>query len=617
MNIDLPPEAKLGATRRGDDRCEFCVWAPQAEHIDVQWVAPRREFYPLKRVAAGYHYGCLESVAPESRYVYLLDGAKERPDPASRFQPDGVHGPSEVIENKFPWTDHQWNGIALGEFVIYELHVGTYTEAGTFEALIEHLPGLKNLGITAVELMPVAQFPGARNWGYDGVCPFAVQNSYGGPKGLKRFVDASHRAGLAVILDVVYNHLGPEGNYLSDFAPYFTERYKTPWGPALNFDGPHSDEVRRFFIENARYWIDDCHIDALRLDAVHAILDHSPQPLLAELSAEIRKLAAELKRRVYLMPESAANDARLIRPQEAGGYGLDAVWSDDFHHSLRTLLTAERGGYYEDYGKLDHLMRAYRDGFTYAGEYSTFRKRRHGSPARDLPPERFVVFSQNHDQVGNRLRGDRLSENVSFDALKLAAATVILSPFIPLLFMGEEYAEPAPFPYFVSHLDSALVEAVRRGRREEFASFHWEGEVPDPQAEETFLQAKLRHEVSAQGRHRVLRDFYQELLRLRKTLPALAAPSKERMNVVGYEKERILLVHRWHGNDHAVFIASFAAAETVLELPIPAGQWRRRLDSSEVKWGGSGSKVPGQLGSGGALALTLGPQSAVLLASAL
>ncbi len=616
MRFDLPPAARLGAARLSDGRCEFCLWAPRAEKVDVELVAPRREVFPLTRVAAGYHHGYVGRVAPGSRYFYLLDGANERPDPASRFQPDGVHGPSEIIDDEFPWTDHGWSGIALGQLVIYELHVGAYTRAGTFDALIEHLPELKELGINAVELMPVAQFPGERNWGYDGVYPFAAQNSYGGPQGLKRLVDASHRHGLAVILDVVYNHLGPEGNYLADFAPYFTERYKTPWGPALNFDGPYSDEVRRFFIENARHWIADFHIDALRLDAVHAILDCSPQPFLAELAAEVKNLAAGLNRRVYLIPESAANDARLIRPPDCGGYGLDAVWSDDFHHSLRTLLTGERRGYYEDYGRLDHLARAYRDGFTYSGEYSSFRQRRHGSPVRDMPPKRFVVFSQNHDQVGNHMRGDRLGESVSLEALKLAAATVILSPYIPLIFMGEEYAETAPFPYFVSHSDPALIEAVRQGRREEFASFNWQGEVPDPQAEETFLSAKLRHHTAAEGRHHLLRDFYKELLEIRKSVPALGAPSKQRMEVIGYEKEKILFVRRWNNGERAVFIANFGAEETSLALPVPAGLWRKRLDSADPKWAGGGD-VPERLASSGAAAVPLKPHSAVLLTSSI
>ena len=456
--MDVLRRPSLGATYLDDGKCQFCVWAPHVEEIEVQLISPRIERLALKKDDMGYHLGMSENLGPGSRYVYRLEGGTQRPDPASRFQPEGVHGPSEVVDAKFPWEDDGWKGLALHDVVIYELHVGVYTREGTFDAVIPYLQELKDLGVTAVEIMPVGQFPGNRNWGYDGVYPFAAQNSYGGPQGLKRLVNACHRIGLAVILDVVYNHLGPEGNYFADFAPYFTERYKTPWGSALNFDGPYSDEVRHFFIENARYWISEFHIDALRLDAVHAILDHSPRPFLEELGAAVHKLAAKLNRRVLLMPESASNDARLIRSRERGGYGLDAVWSDDFHHALRTLLTGEQSGYYQDYGELKHLVDAYREGFAYSGAYSRFRKRRHGSSAKDIPAKRFIVFSQNHDQVGNRPRGDRLTDSVCFEALKLAAATVILSPFIPLIFMGEEYGETAPFPFFISHSDAELVE---------------------------------------------------------------------------------------------------------------------------------------------------------------
>jgi maltooligosyltrehalose trehalohydrolase len=611
--MDFSRRRSLGATYLDDGRCQFCVWAPRVEQLEVQLLSPKRERIRLEKDDSGYHFGASANVSVGSGYFYRLNGKDERPDPASRFQPEGVHGPSEVIDANFRWEDDDWNGLALRDFIIYELHVGAYTDAGTFDAVIAYLQELKDLGVTAVEIMPVGQFPGSRNWGYDGVYPFAVQNSYGGPQGLKRLVNACHQNGLAVILDVVYNHLGPEGNYFADFASYyFTERYKTPWGPALNFDGPYSDEVRHFFIENARYWIAACHIDALRLDAVHAILDHSPRPFLEELGAEIHKLAAELHRQVYLMPESAANDARLIRPRERGGYGLDAVWSDDFHHALRTLLTGEHSGYYEDYGKFTHLVDAYRDGFAYSGQYSRFRKRRHGSSAKDIPAERFIVFSQNHDQVGNRPRGDRLTHDVCFEALKIAAATVILSPFIPLIFMGEEYGETAPFPYFISHSDAGLIEAVRRGRREEFAAFHWQDEIPDPQDEATFLGAKLRHEARHSERHRVLYDFYKELMRLRKTVPALADLNKDSMSVRGYENEQVLFVHRWNGVSHAIVVESFGRADISITLPIPSGSWRKLADSTDEQWDGSGSAILQELHSGGAFTLSLPPRSVVV-----
>ena len=354
-------------------------------------------------------------------------------------------------------------------------------------------------------------------------------------------MQACHRHGLAVVLDVVYNHLGPDGNYLGDYGPYFTERYKTPWGGALNFDGPYSDEVRRFFIDNALFWVTEFRIDALRVDAVHAILDHSAQPFLQELGLALQARAEQMNRRIYAIAESALNDTRIIRSRELGGYGLDAQWNDDFHHALRVLLTDDRGGYYQDFGELEHLAKAFREGFVYAGDYSAYRRRRHGNSSRHMPAQQFVVFAQNHDQVGNRMFGERLSQLVSLEALKLAASAVLLSPFIPLLFMGEEYGEVAPFQYFISHLDPQLVDAVRRGRREEFAGFAWQGEPPDPQDIATFQRAKLNHRLRSEGHHRALFEFYQELIRLRKELPALAQLSKEHMHVMGFEREKILL----------------------------------------------------------------------------
>jgi maltooligosyltrehalose trehalohydrolase len=531
-------------------------------------------------------------MSPETLYFYRLDGTKDRPDPASRYQPHGVHGPSQVIDSTFPWEDQSWFGLPLKEFIIYELHVGTFTSTGTFDAITAQLEELKGLGITAIELMPVAQFPGNRNWGYDGVYPFAVQNSYGGPKGLKRLVNACHNIGLAVVLDVVYNHLGPEGNYLADFGPYFSDRYRTPWGPALNFDGPQSDHVRRYFIENALYWIDEFHIDGLRLDAVHAILDNSPYTFLEQLTDEFHALGKSLTRQVWLIPESAANDSRLVRARELGGFGLDAQWNDDFHHSLRCLLSDERNGYYQDYGELRQLVKAYQEGFVFSGEYSKYRRRRHGTSTRDIPAERFVIFSQNHDQVGNRMFGERLTQLVGFDELKLAAAAVLLSPFIPLLFMGEEYGEIAPFPYFVSHADPDLVEAVRRGRGEEFATFGWNTEPPDPQDEATFLRAKLNHQLKRHGKFQTLRAFYRELLRLRKALAPLANLSKEHCDIFCSDDDRVLALRRWSGQEEVLAIFNFNQEPVPLAPAMMPGRWRKILDSSDARWEGPGSPVP-------------------------
>jgi maltooligosyltrehalose trehalohydrolase len=444
------------------------------------------------------------------------------------------------------------------------------------------------------------------------VLPFAVQNSYGGPQGLKRLVNACHKLGMAVVLDVVYNHLGPEGNYLSEYGPYFTERYKTPWGRALNFDGPDSDHVRRYFIANALYWITDFHIDALRLDAVHAILDHSPYTFLEQLVDEVRDQAKALRRDVVLIPESAANDARLIRGREAGGYGFDAQWNDDFHHALRCVLTPERSGYYADYGEFEQLAKAYREGFVYTGEYSVYRRHRHGTCARDIPAERFVVFSQNHDQVGNRMLGERLTELVSFDQLKLAAATVILSPFIPLLFMGEEYGEEAPFPYFVSHSDAELIEAVRLGRRNEFATFDWAGEPPDPQAEETFVRAKLNHQLKRQGKFRALWDFYRELLTLRRTCAPLAATSEAGCDVVSLERDRVLLLRRRSGSEAARVLLNFNTAPVAPRLPLGPGRWRKILDSNDLRWDGLGESLPTEFECAENVELHLTPATAAL-----
>jgi maltooligosyltrehalose trehalohydrolase len=604
----------VGAWYLGEGCCRFRVWAPLAQLVEVHLLAPRERLVAMARRPRGYYETIVEDVAPGALYRYRLDGSLERPDPASQFQPEDVHGPSQVLEAHLDWDDGAWCGIPLRDYILYELHVGTFTSEGTFAAIIPRLSELKTLGITALELMPIAQCPGTRNWGYDGVYPFAVQHSYGGPDGLKRLVQACHRHGLAVVLDVVYNHLGPDGNYLGDYGPYFTERYKTPWGAALNFDGPHSDEVRRFFIENALFWVTTFHIDALRLDAVHAIVDHSAQPFLEELGLALHARAEALNRRVYAIAESALNDSRIIRPRELGGYGLDAQWNDDFHHALRVLLTGDRDGYYQDFGELQQLAKAFRDGFVYAGEYSRYRWRRHGNSSRNIPAQQFVVFAQNHDQVGNRLFGERLSQLVSLEALKLAASAVILSPFIPLLFMGEEYGETAPFQYFISHLDPQLVDAVRRGRREEFAAFIWQGEPPDPQDVMTFQDAKLNQHLRHEGHHRALFAFYQELIRLRQELPALAHLSKEHMEVLGFEREKILCVRRWCEGQEVCMALHFGSSQSSFRLPLPVGQWQKWLDSAEERWCGPGSPVGLAVESDGEVSLTLPSESCIVLA---
>ena len=422
-----------------------------------------------------------------------------------------------------------------------------------------------------------------------------MQDSYGGPEGLRRLVNACHQKGFSVILDVVYNHLGPEGNYLGDFGPYFTERYKTPWGRAINFDGACSDEVRSFFIQNALYWFQNYHIDALRLDAVHAIYDFSPRPFLLELSEKVEEFSCKNGRRFYLIAESDLNDTRLIQSAESGGLGMDAQWCDDFHHSIHALLTGERTGYYMDFGSVGDLVKSLKEGFVYSWSYSRYRKRHHGSSSSDIPPGKFLVFSQNHDQVGNRMLGERLSVLTNFEALKLTAGIVILSPYIPLLFMGEEYAEESPFLYFIDHIDNDLVEAVRKGRKEEFNKFKWEREPPDPKSPETFFKSKLDWNKREEGRHRVLLDFYRQLIKLRKENPALLVPDEKRLEVSGMEEERVVFLQRWRGENTIFCIFNFNEKDIPIKIDIPQGVWKKVIDSSDTKWNGPGSIMPGKI----------------------
>ncbi len=600
----------IGAIPLGDGRCRFRVWSPDAGRMALRLRSEKRAVEMAKGTD-----GCFEvtaDAAPGDRYRFRIEGEKERPDPASRFQPEGVHGPSAVVDPGFDWTDRCWFGIPLADYVTYELHVGTFSRSGTFDGIIPHLDDLKSLGITAVELMPVAQFPGDRNWGYDGVYPFAAQESYGGPDGLRRLVDACHAKGLAVVLDVVYNHFGPEGNYLWDYGPYFTDHYRTPWGYALNFDGPESGGVRNYFIENALYWIETCHVDALRLDAVHAIYDASARPFLEELAGAVSDARRRLNRRIHLIAESDLNDTRLVRPRALGGFGLDAQWSDDFHHSLHALLTGDRSGYYVDFGRVGHLAKAMAEGYVYAGEYSGFRRRRHGNSSRNIPARRLVVCAQNHDQVGNRMAGDRLSRQISFEGLKLAAGALLLSPFPPLLFMGEEYGETADFPYFISHTDPDLVQAVREGRSREFSAFQWKGEPPDPQDPETFYRAKLDHGLKETGHHKVLHALHRRLLALGRDVPALARGSKRCLETQSFEAERLLILRRWEGADEALVTLHFGETPCTVEIDLPAGTWRREIDSADPEWEGPGGAVPGRIISDGRAAVECRPTAFTL-----
>lgn len=596
-----PWSLDIGATPLGGDATRFRVWAPHAASVEVRLINQDRTAIPMHPDGQGYLEVVVKDIGPGTRYRYVLDGTKERPDPASRFQPDGVHDASMVVDpTSFPWTDLSWRDLPLKDFIIYELHVGTFSREGTFDAIIPHLSYLqRTVGITAIELMPVAQFPGHRNWGYDGVFLFAPQSTYGGPEGLKRLVDACHARGLAVILDVVYNHLGPEGNYLADFGPYFTDRYRTPWGSAINYDGPQSEEVRHYILSNALYWATEYHIDALRLDAIHGMYDFSACHILEEIATAIHLQAQCLNRQIFVIAESDLNDARVINQPSAGGYGVDAQWNDDFHHALRVVLTGEQQGYYQDFHGINDLATALREGFVYSGRDSAYRKRRHGNSSSHCRPSQFVVFAQNHDQIGNRAVGDRLSAQLPLEALKVASGLVLLSPNIPLLFMGEEYGETAPFQYFTEHGDQALIEAVRQGRQREFVQFGWNPEeIPDPQHPATFERSRLNRE-QLDSLQAGLLHWTSTLIRLRKTISTLAAGDAIRSHheVWAVEREGVLILHRWCGpDDNALLVFGFNRTPVTLTLKKPLGNWKILVDSSTKEFGGLGQDhMPQQL----------------------
>lgn len=584
---------KIGAILQPDGRCQFTVWGPELDSVELRLLSPKKAALPMQKSRDGYWSTTVENVVEGTQYLYSINQSEDlRPDPASFYQPEGVHGPSAVVNlNGYEWGDRAWKNILWTDYVIYELHIGTFTPAGTFDAAIARLADLKALGITAIEILPVGQFPGERNWGYDGVFPYATQNSYGGPEGLKRLVDACHQQGLAVILDVVYNHFGPEGNYTGCFGPYTTDKYSTPWGNAINFDDAWSDGVRQYCIENTLYWLRDFHIDGLRLDAIHAIYDFSAKHLLAEMAEAVEVLSSQLGKLLYLVAESDLNDSRIIRPSAQGGYALTAQWSDDFHHALHTLVTGERYGYYEDFGSCEALATAIRDRFVYSGKYSPFRRRRHGNSATDLPSQQFVVCAQNHDQIGNAKGSDRLSKLVPFEALKLTAAVLITSPYIPLLFMGEEYGEEAPFHYFIDHGDVDLVQAVYEGRKREFKAAYGFGEPAAAHEVSTFEAAKLNWNLRQEGQHKTLLNFYQRLLELRRQLK-LATPSYSKdIDLTSDEEKQVIVYQRIIADRGLLCLMNFRQATTNIALKHPTHPWVLKLDSAATEWDGPGSSL--------------------------
>jgi maltooligosyltrehalose trehalohydrolase len=545
---------------------KFTVWAPNANKVSVKI---GDALYPMSGPDdTGWWNASLDAADNGTNYAFVLnDGATAYPDPRGLWQPHGVHGPSRVYDHAaFVWNDNRWQGPPLPGAVIYEMHVGTFTTAGTFDAAIERLPYLFELGITHIELMPVAEFPGKFGWGYDGVALFAVKDLYGGPDGLKRFVDACHSSGLAVLMDVVYNHFGPVGNYTTKFGPYLTHRHNTPWGDAVNFEEAGADEARRFFCDNALMWMRDYHVDGLRLDAVHEFVDRSAIHFMEQLSAEVEILSTTLERELVLIAESDLNDPKVVKPREAGGYGLDAQWSDDFHHALFTILNveAEGKGYYVDFGSFEKLAKALTNVFVYDGVYSRYRRHTHGRPVYGLSAHHFIGFIQNHDQVGNRAKGDRLEHIVGIDRAKVAAGIVLMSPCIPLLFQGEEFASSSPFQYFADHEDPEMATAVREGRKREFAAFGWNpDDIPSPDEAATFERSKLKWGEVGDGPHGEMLEWFRQLIRLRRHSPSLNDGDLSHLKVKFDEEKRWLTMAR----GQVLVLCNIGAEPAALENP--------------------------------------------------
>jgi maltooligosyltrehalose trehalohydrolase len=522
----------------------FEVWAPRARSLEVK-IGNKK--FPLAQRPRGLWAAEVEEAGPGTDYGFVIDGLEPPlPDPRSQWQPNGVHGESRVVDHAaFAWSDSGWQAPPLSSALIYELHLGTFTPEGTLKAAECHLHYLKELGVTHVELMPVADFPGKRGWGYDGVDLYAPYNGYGEPGDLKHFVDACHGEGLAVVLDVVYNHLGPVGNYLEKFGPYFTASHSTPWGGAVNFEEAGATQVRRYLIDNALMWLRDYHMDGLRLDAVHAFNDRSAIHFLEQLTGEVRRLEAAMGKHFYLIAESDLNDPRIVKAEEAGGYGLDAQWSDDFHHALFAVISGERAGYYADFGSLAQLAKSLHCVFVYDGNYSEYRQRNHGRQVVGLSGHRFIGFVQNHDQVGNRAQGERLSHEAGVGRAKIAAALVLTAPFVPMLFQGEEFGASAPFLYFTDYDDPELGRMISEGRKMEFEAFGWSpDQIPDPQDEQTFNQSKLNWDELAEPPHASLLQWHKDLINLRRSRSELSDGNLNAVQVRFDEEAQWLVLER-------------------------------------------------------------------------
>jgi maltooligosyltrehalose trehalohydrolase len=564
-------------------RVAFRVWAPNAQKISLRLLPVNGESKAIElRRGLDTDRDTWEAQAeaqPGDRYYYVVDD-RQVPDPVSRLLPEGVHGPTEIVDPlQFQWTDSEWRGLPFFDYVLYELHLGTFTPEGTFDGAIKRLDALKQLGVTAVELMPVNAFPGRRNWGYDGVGLYAVQASYGGPEAFRRFVDEAHRRGLAVILDVVYNHLGNEGNYLRLFGPYFTARHHTPWGDAVNYDGEGCEGVRRFIVDNALYWLNEYHLDGLRLDAVQTIRDNFPRHIVAEIAERAHALGARLQRAICIMAETDENDARYVLPPSRGGYGLEAMWSDDFHHALHAMFTGERAGYYQDFGAPRQLAKVLNEGYVFQGEFFHFWKDIRGTPARDVPLPANIICIQNHDQVGNRAKGERLTELVPRGVRKLMAAILLLAPHTPLIFMGQEFDEAAPFQFFTDFADPTIQKAVSEGRRNEFKDFAF-GEVPDPQHPATFERSRLNWAQVNEANDMLL--WYRSLLQLRRSLfPPVSGTSVQTSERTCYarllQEDAVLHMYVPRENSRLLFTCNLKPGTPLEQMP----GWELRLSSEE------------------------------------
>lgn len=577
------------AYKKDNDIWNFTVFAPLKESMKLKIISPDENEINMVKNEAGYFSVEYKCNSDEIDYFFVIDGETQLPDPASRYQPDGPHSFTRAVDYEGFTKSHvsDYRPVRFEDYIMYEVHIGTFSDEGTFDGFIKKIPYLKELGINAVEIMPVAQFPGDRNWGYDGTYPFAVQNSYGGPAEFKRLIDECHKVGIAVVLDVVYNHFGPEGNYFWSYGPYFTDKYKTPWGEAINFDGAYSNQVRDMFIENVIYWFKYFDIDALRFDAIHAIFDFSARHILSEIRGAVDDLMRETKRVYYMIAESDLNDNKVISDVKDRGYGFDGQWMDDFHHALHAFITGELKGFYSDFGSIEDIVKSYNEGYVHSGDYSKFRNRNHGNSSAGYTPDNFIVFSQNHDMIGNRMHGERLITLTSFEKAKLSAAVYLFSPYIPFIFMGEEYGETSPFCYFVSHTDKGLIEAVKKGRKEEFKDFVTDIEPFDPFAIETYDKSKLHGDLYKKDLHSGMFNLYRDIIAFRKQsslyngiLRCDFTASLLSSDVIITElKEKLIVIY------------NFSEEEYIYQMK-KHGKWKKLFSSESEVYSGKGDNNP-------------------------